>query len=200
MCAVADRIRALDPAGVCAYDLRDCLSLQLKRLEPTPSRKLALEIVDYYFDLFSLRHYDRLGAALGIDRDSLREAIDVIRSLNPKPGGIIGDSEADVRSRHIIPDFNVEVDGDSITPTLLNNIPDLTIEKSFSADAESFSVASTAASRKDAMAFVSRKREDATDFIDLLRLRQQTLYNVMAAIVRLQRDFLSAKTRLACGP
>ncbi len=198
--AVADRIRALDPAGVCAYDLRDCLSLQLKRLEPTSSRKIALEIVDYYFDLFSLRHYDRLGAALGIDRDSLRDAIDVIRSLNPKPGGIIGDSDADVRSRHIIPDFNVEVDGDSITLTLLNNIPDLTIEKSFSADGESFSVASTAASRKDAMAFVSRKREDATDFIDLLRLRQQTLYNVMAAIVRLQRDFFVSEDETRLRP
>lgn len=105
---VAERIRSLDPAGVCAYDLRDCLSLQLKRLEPSDARKNAIEIVDYYFDLFSLRHYDRLAAALGIDREKLREAIDVIRSLNPKPGGMIGDSEADARSRHIIPDSTLK--------------------------------------------------------------------------------------------
>lgn len=197
---VAERIRSLDPAGVCAYDLRDCLSLQLKRLEPSEARKNAIEIVDYYFDLFSLRHYDRLAAALGIDREKLREAIEVIRSLNPKPGGMIGDSEADARSRHIIPDFNVEVDGDTITLTLLNNIPELAIEKSFVGESDGFAVASTAASRKDALAFISRKREDATDFIDLLRLRQQTLYNVMAAIVRLQHDFFVSEDETQLRP
>lgn len=198
--SVAEKIRSLDPAGVCAYDLRDCLSLQLRRMEPSPARKTALEIVDYYFDLFSLRHYDRLSAALGVDREQLREATDVIRSLNPKPGGLIGDSEADARSRHIIPDFNVEVDGDIITLTLLNNIPDLTIEKSFEGGSENFSVASTASSRKDAMTFINRKREDATDFIDLLRLRQQTLYNVMAAIVKLQHDFFISEDETRLRP
>lgn len=198
--AIADRVRALDPAGVCAYDLRDCLALQLKRMEPSEAQKNALEIVEYYFDLFSLRHYDRLAAAIGIDREQLREAIDVIRSLNPKPGGMFGESEADMRSRHIIPDFSVEVDGDVVTLTLLNNIPDLVIEKSFVRAAEEFSGNQLSPSRKDALAFINRKREDATDFIDLLRLRQQTLYNVMSAIVKLQHEFFISEDEARLRP
>lgn len=198
--SVADRIRALDPAGVCAYDLRDCLSLQLRRMTPSPAQKNALEIVDYYFDLFSLRHYDRLAASMNIDKEQLREAIDVIRSLNPKPGGIFGDSEADVRSRHIIPDFTIEVDGDIVTLTLVNNIPDLQIEQSFVSGEEELAVTSTASGRRDALTFISRKREDATDFIDLLKLRQQTLYNVMAAIVKLQHDFFVSEDETHLRP
>lgn len=188
--AIVRRVRSLDPAGVCAFDLRDCLALQLRRLPPTEDRLLALEIVEHYFDLFSLKHFDRLASMLGVDRERLRGAVEVIRSLNPKPGGQLGDSEADVKSRHIIPDFNVEVDGNRVILTLVNNIPELTIEKSFVSDGKAFATGGDSAkSRREAEAFISRKREDAAEFISLLRLRQETLYKVMAAIVKLQHDF-----------
>ncbi len=187
--AVVRRVRALDPPGVCAFDLRDCLALQLKRLEPTPARKTALEIVEHYFDLFSLKHFDRLASMLGLDKDQLKDAVEVIRSLNPKPGSAVGDSEADVKSRHIIPDFIVETDGDSLTLTLVNNIPDLAIEKSFVSDGAGFIDGESARGRKEAESFIYRKKEDATEFIGLLKLRQQTLYRVMSAIVKLQHDF-----------
>lgn len=198
--SIADRIRSLDPPGVCAFDLRDCLVLQLRRLAPTKARKLALEIVEHYFDLFSLKHFDRLTSLLGVNREELREAVEVIRSLNPKPGGQLGDSDADSKSRHIIPDFNVEVDGNTVTLTLVNNIPELTIEKSFVSDGEEFMADTTAKARREAEAFIARKREDATEFIDLLRLRQETLYKVMAAIVRLQHDFFVSEDESRLHP
>lgn len=187
---IVRRVRALDPPGVCAYDLRDCLALQLRRMPSSDVRNLALEIVEHYFDVFSLRHFDRLEAMLGVDREKLREADELIRSLNPKPGGQLGDSIGDEKSRHIIPDFNVDVDGDVVTLTLVNNVPELTIESSFVSDGSEFiSTAGTPGERQAARAFINRKREDATEFIDLLRLRQETLYRVMAAIVKLQHDF-----------
>lgn len=188
---IVNRVRALEPAGVCAFDLRDCLVLQLRRLSPSEIRDLALEIVEHYFDIFSLRHFDRLASMLGVDKEKLRTADELIRSLNPKPGGQIGDSDSDEKSRHIIPDFNVDVDGETLTLTLVNNIPELVIESSFTSDGQQFisSSGESSRARKEAQAFINRKRDDATDFIDMLRLRQDTLYRVMSAIVKLQHDF-----------
>lgn len=198
--AIVRRIRSLDPPGVCAFDLRDCLALQLKRLPQTEARRLALEIVEHYFDVFSLKHFDKLAAMLGVDMDKLREALAVVRSLNPKPGGIVGDSEADAKLRHIVPDFNVDVDGNRVTLTLLNNIPDLTIESSFISDGQTFTAGTSEQSRKDAESFITRKRDDAAEFIDLLRLRQETLYKVMSAIVRLQHDFFVSEDETKLRP
>jgi len=198
--SVLSRVRALDPAGICAYDLRDCLSLQLRRMSPTPEQRDALEIVDHYFDLFSLKHFDRLGAALEIDRERLQKAVKVIRSLNPKPGGGVGESETDIKSRHIVPDFNVEADGDVLTLTLLNSIPDLQVERSFAPGSGLIGSSGMGSSRKDAQSFITRKREEATDFIDLLKLRQETLFRVMEAIVKLQKDFFISEDESTLRP
>lgn len=179
-------VRSLDPAGVGAIDLRDCLLLQLKRRRATPDVKVAREIVSDYFDLFSLKHYDRLISSLGVTRQQLQEAVDVIRTLDPKPGSVYADAAVDDRVRHIIPDFSVEVDGDSITLTLLNNIPELCIEETFAAADDNRSVTPR---EREAAAFVRRKRDEASDFIAMLKLRQSTLYSVMSAIVKIQRDF-----------
>lgn len=185
------RIRSLDPAGVGAYDLRDCLSLQLRRLPDMPPVKVAREIVSDYFDIFSLRHFDRLASALGVSRDELREADEVIRSLDPKPASLFGESDADERARHIIPDFYVDVDqNDRITVTMPNNIPELSIERSFDIAADNtVREADMSRSRREALAFISRKRQEASDFIELLRMRRVTLMNVMEAIARIQREF-----------
>ena len=198
--SVLVRVRSLDPPGVCAYDLRDCLALQLRRMPSTSERNIALEIVDHYFDIFSLKHFDRLQASLGVDKEKMSDAINLIRTLNPKPGGSVGDSEADEKSRHIIPDFNVEVDGDSLTLTLPNNVPDLQIEQSFVSDGEYFADSMPRATRKETQAFISRKREEASDFIDILKLRQETLYRVMAAIVKLQHDFFMSEDESRLRP
>lgn len=183
---IYNTVRSLDPAGVGAIDLRDCLLLQLKRRRATPDVKVAREIVSDYFDLFSLKHYDRLRSSLGVTRQQLQEAVDVIRTLDPKPGSVYADAAVDDRVRHIIPDFSVEVDGGSITLTLLNNIPELCIEETFAAVGDDRAVSQR---EREAAAFVRRKRDEASDFIAMLKLRQSTLYSVMSAIVKIQRDF-----------
>ena len=194
------RIRSLDPAGICALDLRDCLVLQLRRLPATEDDKLALEIVEHYFDIFSLRHYDRLLNMLDVSKEQLQRGIDVIKGLDPKPGSHLGGSDDEDRSRHIIPDFNVEVDDDTVTLSLLNNIPDLAIEESFISDGKEFINAPSSRRNDDAELFIKRKREEAYDFIELLRLRQETLYKVMSAIVKWQHDFFMTEDESKLRP
>lgn len=149
---------------------------------------------------FALKHFDRLAGNLGIDKERLQKAIDIIRSLNPKPGGGVGESEADDKSRHIIPDFNVDVDGDTVTLTLVNNIPDLEIEKSFVSDGGSFINDTSSAKQRETRLFISRKRDEAADFIELLKLRQQTLYKVMSSIVKYQHDFFVSEDETHLRP
>jgi len=196
---IFNRIRDLDPAGVCALDLRDCLVLQLRRLPENKENRLSLEIVEHYFDIFSLCHYDRLMSMLNVSKEELQRAVDVIKSLDPKPGSHIGGSDAEDKSHHIIPDFNVSVEDNVVTLTLVNNIPDLTIEESFVSDGEKF-VSSAGVRNNDAMAFITKKREEAADFIELLRLRQETLYRVMAAIVKWQHDFFVSEDESKLRP
>ena len=178
-------VRSLDPAGICAIDLRDCLLLQINRQEPSDVVKLATEIIADYFDLFSKMHYDKLCTELSITQSQLKEAVNHIRSLNPKPGSIITGSIAEDRSRHIIPDFSVEVDGENITLSLLNNIPELQIEATFAeCDLDKLTPR-----EKEAQTFIKQKREEARGFIAVLKMRQETLYNVMKAIISIQRNF-----------
>ncbi len=197
------RIRSLDPAGVGAYDLRDCLSLQLRRMPDSEAVRTAREIVDNYFDVFSLRHFDRLTSLLGISRESLREADEVIRSLDPKPASRFGESDADDRARHIVPDFYVEVDrNDRITVSMPGNLPELAIERSFDVDDE-ISVADTGETsmrKREALSFISSKRRDASDFIELLRMRRVTLMKVMEAIARWQREFFLSEDESRLRP
>ncbi len=188
--AMLDIVRSLEPAGIGAVDLRECLLLQLKRRVQTDSVKTAMEIVTHYFDLFSRKHYDRLASAVGVSPEKLREAIKVIRSLNPKPASDIGGDPAEERTRHIIPDFAVDVDGNDIELTLLNNIPELRIEETFrDDDDERLSSLQGSRSSGEAALFIRQKRDEATEFIKILRMRQETLFRVMSAIVRLQKDF-----------
>ncbi|MDE6459611.1 MAG: RNA polymerase sigma-54 factor, partial [Paramuribaculum sp.] len=102
-------VRTLEPAGVGAVDLRDCLLLQLKARPQTEDVKIAREIVDHNFDLLSRMDFSKLRKALKIDEDTLRDAMGVIRSLDPKPGGssLSGES-GEEKMRHITPDFIVE--------------------------------------------------------------------------------------------
>lgn len=186
---IFDIIRSLEPAGVGAVDLRDCLLLQLKRKERSKIIDIATDIIDNYFDLFSKMHYDRMRSLLGISIDELKNAMAVITSLNPKPGSILTGGISD-STRHIIPDFSVEVDNDNgnITLTLLNRIPELQIEETFSENACEISPNATR-SQREAATFIKQKRDEANGFIKILKMRQETLYKVMQAIVKLQREF-----------
>lgn len=188
---VADAIRRCDPPGVGAIDLRDCLLLQLRRLPDSDKATVnATEIVADYFDLFSKKHYDRLRAAMGLSADGLRDAIAVITSLNPKPGSAVGSGSSDDTVQAITPDFTVEVDADQISVSLANSIPELRIERSFRLD-DTDMTASPSRHEREAEAFIRRKSEDASNFIKVLKMRQETLFRVMTAIVHIQRDFFA---------
>lgn len=180
-----ETIHAMDPPGIGAIDLRECLLLQLRRThgdKPT----IATEIIADYFDLFSKKHFDHLRAELGISRQELADAIDEIRALNPRPGNAF-ESGASTQPLHtIIPDFGVEVDGDTVNVTLFNSVPELRIEESFNID-----TSDSTPHDHEAFAFIKQKHDDAASFIRLLRMRQETLLKVMKAIVSLQRDFFT---------
>lgn len=186
---VIDIIRTLDPAGVGAVDLRDCLLLQLNRRQPTVEVITAREIITHYFDLFSKKHFDRLADLLGIDTERLTAAVDIISRLNPKPGNQLNDSAIEHSGRQIVPELQVEIDSDNnLTVSLLNNIPDLALSRSFSLDTP-VSATLTPRQRTDAATFIRTRRDEAQAFIKTLQMRQSTLLNVMTAIASLQRDF-----------
>lgn len=187
---VFEAMRALDPPGICAVDLRDCLLLQLKRRRRTdssPALATAIEMVADYFDLFSKRHFDRLTSSLGITREELKKAVDIVRSLNPKPGSLVGSSHLEEMANQITPDFIVDTDGHNIELQMTNSIPALRIETSFDIDDAALPARRKGAA--DAMAFIRSRRDDASAYIHAIDLRRQTLYRIMRAIISLQKDF-----------
>lgn len=187
--AAFDAVRSLDPPGVGAVDLRDCLLLQLRRREPkTLTTRIAIEIVDKYFDLFTKLHFDRIQSRLELQDDTeFRRAIALIRSLDPKPGHGAESESASDRLRHITPDFAVECDDNGrCTVTALNRLPQLQIESSFDINSDT---PGRNPAQREAMAFIRLRRDEAESFIAMLRRRGDTLMAVMNAIVRLQPDF-----------
>lgn len=196
---VFSKVRSLDPAGIAAVDLRDCLLLQIDRFKKTLTTKIAREIISDWFDLFSKKHYEQLRSHLGVDDDELSKALAFIKSLNPKPGALLEEVSADDRLRHIVPDFAVEVDADGhATVNLLNNIPELAIEQSFMVDDN---VPGPKSRRDiDAAAFIKRRRDDASAFIEMLELRATTLLAVMRSIVKIQSRFFATNDRSTIRP
>lgn len=192
-------IRRLDPAGIGAVDLRDCLLLQIDRCEKTLTVRIAMEIIADWFDLFSKMHFDQLRSHLGVDADELQKAMDFIRSLNPKPGSLLEELSPDDRLRHIVPDFIVEVDNDGrTTVSLTGNIPELAIEESFRIDD---SIPPPAGRRQsNARAFIKRRHDEASTFISMLDMRAKTLMSVMKAIAKIQHEFFTSDDRSTIRP
>ncbi len=193
---VLDRVRSLDPAGIGAIDLRDSLLLQLRRRPASPDVEMATEIVRDYFDLFSLMHFDRIASMMGVDRERLKKAVEVIRTLNPKPGALISGDD-DERTRHITPDFYIEPEGDRLVLTMPGRIPRLQIEQSFAADAPALKRQPGA---DEANAFIRQKRDEARTFMKVVEMRRETLFRVMSAIMQWQREFFMTGDRTRLRP
>lgn len=195
---IFDAVRALDPAGICAVDLRDCLLLQLDRKPTSVAVRTACEIVARYFDMFSKKHFDRLQSALGISREDLDDALTVIRSLNPKPASALETGRGVDRAQQVSPDFILDYDADTelFTLQLQGNIPELAVETTFDAAAD----APVGKRDRDARAFIRRKRDDARNFIRLVEQRRNTLLDIGGAILRLQKDFFIGGDRSLIRP
>lgn len=177
-----DTLRSLDPAGVGAQDLRDCLLLQLRRLDGSREDVGdALEIVCHFFDIYSRRNSRKLAEATGLSIKRIDRAHEVITSLNPKPGAAFAsDPTQTMGNAGVTPDFIVETDGERLSVSMPNSLPELQIEESFREEAETDG---------EAGAFIRDRRSQARTFIDLLQRRQQTLMAIARAIVRLQAPF-----------
>ncbi|MDR0426968.1 MAG: RNA polymerase factor sigma-54 [Dysgonamonadaceae bacterium] len=186
-------IKELDPPGVGAFNLRECLYLQLKRKKKTPERELAIKIVTDYFDVFSKKQYDKILKNLNISEDELKKVIREITLLNPKPGNSRSGG-MDVKLSHIIPDFVVEtINGELYFTMPEQNIPELKVNKEYSDLLKNYSHKKEKGinthSEKEAVAFVKQKLDSAKWFIDAIKQRHNTLKNTMLAIIDIQRDF-----------
>ena len=181
-----ETVRSFEPYGVGATDLKECLRLQLIHLPKTQTVDDALEIIDQQFEAFSMKHSHKLASALKISPERVKEAIDLIVSLNPKPGAAYASSYDS--SNVIVPDINVNVEDGEISIYTNNRIPELVIDRTFS---EAMAELNASASRKAKKGneFIISRYNDAKDFIKILKQRQETLMNVMTAIVNIQKEY-----------
>ena len=183
-------VQELDPAGVGARDLRECLLLQLKRTQSGDiTRFTAKKIIEDHFEEFIKKHYDKIQLKLEIEDQDLKEAIDEILKLNPKPGGSMKESAKPMQQ--ITPDFTIiEFEGKLDLSIHGRNAPDLKVSREYENMLRGYSEgAKTSKSDKEAVSFVKQKLENAKWFIDAIKQRQNTLFVTMSAIMNYQHAF-----------
>jgi len=181
-------IQEFEPVGVGARDLSECLLLQIAAKNQTPSQQLAETILRDYFNEFSRKHYPKIMSRLGISSDELKEAIEEIQRLNPRPGGQIDDSYSE-QTQQVIPDFILELrDGELVMSMPRYSIPELRVNRRYADMLIKGSNANTKAG-KEAVTFVKKKLDDAKWFIEAIKQRQNTLQNTMNAIIDFQREY-----------
>ncbi len=182
-------VQELDPPGVGAQNLQECLLLQLKRKEQTPSVELAEKILSDAFDHFTKKHYKKLLQKFDISEQQLRDAIHEIENLNPRPGGSYSGNTKIVQ--HIVPDFAIKiVDGELELTLNGRNAPELHISRDYTEMLKGYKESKTKTkSQKDAVQFIKQKLDAAKWFIDAIKQRQQTLYVTMNAIMHHQKEY-----------
>ncbi len=183
-------IQQFDPPGVGARNLQECLLLQLERkIDQGPSVELALKVLEKYFDEFTKKHYEKIQRGLGINDDQLREVIQQIVKLNPKPGGNVGDENKN--NNYVIPDFFIVNNNGKLELTLNSkNAPDLRISEGYRDMLRDYDKGSKKDKRqKEAVFFIKQKIDSAKWFIDAIKQRQNTLLNTMEAIMNYQHEF-----------
>ncbi|NDV77948.1 RNA polymerase factor sigma-54 [Dysgonomonas sp. 511] len=188
---ILEIIQEFEPAGIGARNLQECLLLQLYRKEKDRTTELATKIISDYFDDFSKRHYDKIIRQLNITEDEMKEIIQEITTLNPKPGNNWGDSMSATLNT-IIPDFIIESYNGELFLSLNNrNIPDLRVSREYSDLLKGYSDNRDSMSQdnKNAALFVKQKLDSARWFIDAIKQRQDTLQRTMKAIMDMQYDF-----------
>ncbi len=182
-------IHELEPPGVGARDLQECLSLQLKNKTPDENIDLAKDIIENQFDAFTKKHYEKLLQKYGISQQRLRAAIAEIEKLNPKPGGSYANSSRTIE--HIIPDFTIKVEDGEIELHLNGrNAPELHVSKDYQDMLQTYKESSDkSTAQKDAVQFIKQKLDGAKWFIDAIKQRQETLFVTMSAIIEYQREY-----------
>lgn len=184
-------IQSLDPPGIAATSLQECLLLQVMRKQKTASVVTATYILRDFYDEFVKKHYDKIIQRLDIEEEHLKDAIDVIVKLNPKPGGDITDQYSKNSTYAIIPDFILEEQNGNYEVIMhAKNSPDIRVSRAYAdmlADLRKKHTASK--SQKEAIQFVRQKIDSAQWFIDAIQQRYYTLLGTMQAIFEYQKDF-----------
>lgn len=190
-------VQTLDPPGVGARDLQECLRLQILRkqhdkLDDDPRQEslaVARDILETQYEAFTKKHFEKLQSQLGLSEDQLKAALDELTTLNPKPGNAGSESSRTVQ--HVIPDFILGVEGEDITLHLnARNAPDLRISRTYKEMMDTYSQGGKQdRSTREALAFVKQKVDAAKWFVDAIAQRQHTLMSTMRAIVEHQRAY-----------
>ncbi|MBQ6083621.1 MAG: RNA polymerase factor sigma-54 [Bacteroidales bacterium] len=188
---VLEIIQDFDPAGVGATNLQECLLIQLRRIErenPDKNYTNAITIVDKFFEEFTKKHYDKIVSRSGMTEEEFKNALNIVLSLNPKPGGSMGSTSQN--NDYIIPDFTI-INNDGELELSLNgrNTPDLHVSKDFVSMLNYYSKGKDNREKREAINFIKSKIESANWFIDAIKQRKNTLYVTMKAIMDYQRDF-----------
>jgi len=187
-------LQQMDPAGVAARSLQECLLLQLQRKPNSHAVHLAVVIMRDHFEAFAKKHYAKLLEKLEISEDYLREAIQEITRLNPKPGG----TSVGRAGQQVIPDFTITIKDGELDLTLNSrNAPELNVSREYKDLLESYKTSkSQNKAQKETVLFVKQKLDSARWFIEAIKQRQQTLMLTMSAIMNRQKAyFLSGDER-----
>ncbi len=189
--SVLTTIQDLEPSGVGARDLQECLLIQLRKkikTENSVELKTAEVILEKFFEAFTKKHYSKILKRLDIEDEHLKDAIEEVVKLNPKPGNSLRETSKAIQ--HVIPDFTlIEEDGD--LKLLLNsrNAPQLKVSRQYADMLRTYAESKKTKENKDAVMFVKQKIDSAKWFIDAIRQRQQTLTMTMQAIIDYQKDY-----------
>ncbi len=185
-------VQDLDPPGIGARDLRECLLIQLmKKQNKTLPVQNAIRLLDEMFEEFTKKHYEKIMQRLGFNEDGLRDAIDEIVKLNPKPGSSYS-NPLNKDNQAIMPDFILENNNGELSVYLTNsNIPDLKISRYYANMLKTYGEnrKNPSKEQKEAVMFVKQKLDSAKWFIDAIRQRHQTLLITMNAILEYQKEF-----------
>ncbi len=198
-------IQQFDPVGVGARDLRECLMLQIDhKLAQGQNKQVLLRarrVLENCFEDFSRKHYEKISRKLRLTDESLKEVIDEILKLNPKPGGVVLDSSYGQETEKIIPDFTLElVDGELQLNLNTGDVPELKINKSYLNILTDYQNGEASKNKKDVVTFVKYKLNSAMSFIDAVQQRNNTLMLTMTAIVQFQKQFFMTGDDLLLRP
>jgi RNA polymerase sigma-54 factor len=198
--SILEKIQDLDPAGVGARSLKECLIIQLKKKNSFKKSVLnSIKILENEFEIFSKKKFSKLSEKLSLSQEDLKDAIDEISRLNPKPGGSI---TSEFSNNTIVPDFILTIeDGNFIVELNKRNSPELRLSNSYKNILEGYkNDPKKTKSQNQAMQFLKQKLDSAKWFIEAIEQRHQTLFQTVNAIVNFQKEYFSTGEEIKLKP
>ena len=189
---VLEVIQDLEPAGIGATNTRECILLQIEDMKGVDieAAQLAHAIVDKHFEAYERHHYDKILNALNIDEAAFNEADKIIKRTNPRPGNLFSSGERMANASHITPNFVITTDDNKLQLTVVNDIPELQISESYEIEYQRLAkLKGQNAKMGDEELTIKRQYENASNFIMLLKQRQEKLYKIMKTIMLRQQEF-----------